>query len=350
MSPEYQDLMPLDEAAEFLDLSKRVLAQKARDGIVPAKKIGRKWWFSISALEADIQEDSQRAPAITSESFDSLKESEAWSLASHYIDEVSGLNRMSVKVDVKIYEHYASPRLVILSQRYDVLGHSLTNSIEYAATSVREKYLFSSQAVWIQHDPERRQANARYVKEETFMEVKFGSESINSVDGATWLNVIDRTQLERIICAHIPLLLRPPMVLIDDYTKSFSFADSEISCRIRWFLPPNEPCIDQRTPVLICSNFPKQSDLRDNETYMEVCTGLATEMLKPHYTDDSQYMPVFLAHRQIHGFEHLKVEGAPSQRLFMVESEPVSSEWVLALTGVPVWGEGAPMIEPVADI
>ena len=38
------------EAAAFLGFSPRYVYQLARDGVLPAKKRGRKWFFSPSAL------------------------------------------------------------------------------------------------------------------------------------------------------------------------------------------------------------------------------------------------------------------------------------------------------------
>jgi len=43
-------LMTLEEAADFLRLNAEVLRRKARQGEVPAAKIGRQWRFRLSRL------------------------------------------------------------------------------------------------------------------------------------------------------------------------------------------------------------------------------------------------------------------------------------------------------------
>ena len=45
-----QDVLNLQEAAEFLKVSKVTLGRRVRAGEVPAKKVGNQWRFSREAL------------------------------------------------------------------------------------------------------------------------------------------------------------------------------------------------------------------------------------------------------------------------------------------------------------
>ena len=45
-----EKLLTLEEAAEFLRINPEVLRRKAREGKVPAAKIGRQWRFRLTRL------------------------------------------------------------------------------------------------------------------------------------------------------------------------------------------------------------------------------------------------------------------------------------------------------------
>jgi PTS system nitrogen regulatory IIA component len=49
--PSEQDIMTAEEAARYLKVSLRTLRELAGAGRIPARKVGREWRFSRSALE-----------------------------------------------------------------------------------------------------------------------------------------------------------------------------------------------------------------------------------------------------------------------------------------------------------
>jgi excisionase family DNA binding protein len=50
-----QDVMTADQAAKYLQTSRDTLLRKARQGTIPAAKVGREWRFSREDLHAWIQ-------------------------------------------------------------------------------------------------------------------------------------------------------------------------------------------------------------------------------------------------------------------------------------------------------
>ncbi len=45
-----EPLLTVNEVAEYLRLNPRTISNKAQQGIIPAKKIGGKWRFTITAI------------------------------------------------------------------------------------------------------------------------------------------------------------------------------------------------------------------------------------------------------------------------------------------------------------
>ena len=52
-----KDVLNVEEAAEFLGFAPYTIREKARDGEIPARKIGREWRFSRRRLLAWIEEE-----------------------------------------------------------------------------------------------------------------------------------------------------------------------------------------------------------------------------------------------------------------------------------------------------
>lgn len=46
------EVMSIDELAEYLQLSPATIHRLAREGALPGRKFGRRWWFSASAVDA----------------------------------------------------------------------------------------------------------------------------------------------------------------------------------------------------------------------------------------------------------------------------------------------------------
>jgi excisionase family DNA binding protein len=52
MNEAYPDVLTIDEAAQYLRISKSSLYKLAQEGKIPCQKVGRHWRFSIQALSS----------------------------------------------------------------------------------------------------------------------------------------------------------------------------------------------------------------------------------------------------------------------------------------------------------
>jgi len=58
VSPEFEPLIDCEKAAELLGIHPKTLQQMARQGRIPAKKVGRSWRFRTSELDAWLRSPS----------------------------------------------------------------------------------------------------------------------------------------------------------------------------------------------------------------------------------------------------------------------------------------------------
>ena len=65
--PESDPIMTIDEVAEYLDLHPLTVRRLARDGEIPAFKVGRQWRIKRAILDRWLAEESMKNVALSPE-------------------------------------------------------------------------------------------------------------------------------------------------------------------------------------------------------------------------------------------------------------------------------------------
>jgi len=60
MATEANDIMTIDELAEYLRISKSTLYKLAQEGKLPGQKVGKRWRFHREAVDRWVQNDPAR--------------------------------------------------------------------------------------------------------------------------------------------------------------------------------------------------------------------------------------------------------------------------------------------------